>query len=147
MAKRMAVSVLFGLGLVVVAATAQPPGTDSKKQPEKPSEKKADKKAADPLDGLIGAALVNDPDVKVAHAKLQLADAELAKARQAVTLRVLTLHGSIQEQKRAMEAAADLAQIAEKRVITGAGPQSELIEARGKLESAKAKLAQLETEL
>lgn len=142
MSSRLTASALLGLGLVVMTAIAQPPASNSKPADKKPAEKKAD-----PLDGLIGAALVNDPDVKVAHAKLQLADAELAKARQAVTQKVISLNAAITDQKRAVGNAEQLFKIKEMHYKKGAGSFEEYAAARDKYETAKSKLAQLETEL
>jgi hypothetical protein len=136
--RRLTASALFGLALLTLTATGQ-------YQP--PKEKPAEKKAADPLDGLIAAALANDPEVRIARAKTQLADAELAKARQLVTQKVLTLNAQIQEQKRVEESAAQLVVLAEQRAKAGAEPAAVLIEARRKLEDARARLAQLTTEL
>ena len=138
MLRRLTVSVLFLLGFLAVAGFAQPPAKDPKP---------AEKKAVDPLDALIGSALANDPDVKMAHAKIQLAEADLAKARQAVTLKVMALHASIQEQKRIVAAAQVRVDFVARLVATASTPQSELMDARDKFESAQAKLAQLETEL
>lgn len=139
--RRLAASALFGLGLLALTAAGQPPVGGP------PAPKPADKKAADPVEGVIAAALANDPDIRIARAKVQLADAELAKARQLVTQRVLTLSAAIQEQKRAVESATELVRLAEQRVKAGAAPQSDLLEARSRLDVARARLAQYETEL
>src|SRR2546425_968791 len=109
--RRLAASTLFGLGLLTLTAAGQPPAEDFPKF--KPDKKPADKKASDPVDALIAAALANDADIRIARAKVQLADAELSKARQLVTQKVLTLSASIQEQKRAVQAATELALIVE----------------------------------
>ena len=53
------------------------------------------------------AALANDPDVQVARAKVLLAEAEMAKARQAVVLKVMTLRASIEEHRRNVDAASE----------------------------------------
>ena len=151
MLRRLTASALFGVALLTLTATGQPP----------PAEKKAPEKKADPLDGLIAAALANDPDIRIARAKAQLADAEVAKARQAVTQRVLALNAGIEEQRKAAETATltihayeQQMRNTQERIKGGAAPQAELIDlqirvqsAHEKLESAKAKLAQYEAEL
>ncbi|MDB5306573.1 MAG: hypothetical protein JWO38_775 [Gemmataceae bacterium] len=137
--RRLTASALFGLGLVAITATGQPPA---------PAEKKpAEKKAVDPVEGLIESALANDPDVRMARAKIQLAEAELAKARQQVAVKVITLNAAIAEQKRAVVAAQEAYQLINEMHKRGATPLSEVLPARDKLETAKAHLARLETEL
>jgi hypothetical protein len=136
MSRKLTASALFVLGLLALTADGQPPG-----------KKPADKKAADPVDALIAAALANDPEVRIARAKVVLADAELAKARQLVTQKVITLRAAIEEQRSAVKLAEATYALMEQRMKAGAAPQTEILEARAKLETAKAKLAQLETEL
>jgi hypothetical protein len=135
------VSVLFGIGLLAVSALGQPPAG-----PNQPAKRK-DEKKANPVEALIAAALANDPDVRMAQAKLQLADAELAKARQAVAVKVITLSGAIEEQKRQVASAEDRVAWAARMVEKGFTSKPQLLSDRQALESAKAKLAQLETEL
>jgi hypothetical protein len=149
MRRRLAASALFGLGILAVAATAQPPATDTKPKLFQKKEEKDDKaaKKADPLDGLIGAALVHDADVQVARAKVQLAEAELVKARQTVTLKVTTLSTEIANQKRAIETATPLFQIKERAWKEKTGSFADYAEARERYEAVQAKLAQLETEM
>jgi hypothetical protein len=143
MSRRLTVSALFAAGLFAVAVAQPPAGA-----PPQPDVKKGDdKKKADPADGLVAAALANDPDVKVARAKVQLAEAELAKARQGVVLKVMTLTASIKELKRAVEAAQERAAWAERMVKQGVGDGRQLLDERAKLETAQAALARAETEL
>lgn len=174
MSSRLTASALVGLGLVMTAAAQPPavyreklviesdypfpfqvtkvvqpgqlPASNSKPADKKPAVKPAEKKA-DPLDGLIGAALLHDADVKVAHAKLQLADAELAKARQAVTMKVTTLSAAIEDQKRAVATAKQAFEIADTQYKNRSGALVDVLPLREKYETAQAKLAQLETEL
>jgi hypothetical protein len=126
-------------------ARAQPPGGD--KKAAAPAEK-AEKKAADPTDAAIAAALANDPDVRVAKAKIQLAEAELAKARQVVTLRVLMLKASVEEHKVAVAQNEERVAWAERMFkTTGNVTQAQVIADREKLAAAKAALARAEAEL
>ena len=141
MSRRLMASVFFGIGLLAVSALGQPPA-----ESKKPAEKKVEKKA-NPVDALIAAALANDPDVRMAQAKLQLADAELAKARQAVAVKVITLSASIEEQKRQVAATEDRVAWTARMIEKGFATESQLLADRQALESAKAKLSQLETEL
>ena len=80
--RRLTASALFLAGLFAVAVAAEPPaGSPDQPGTGSGTAKKGDgdKKKADPTDATVAAALANDPDVKVARAKVQLAEAELAK--------------------------------------------------------------------
>jgi hypothetical protein len=132
---------LFAATVLGQPPTGAPPGTD-------PGTKKAGgERKSDPADAAVAAALANDPDVKVARAKVQLAEAELAKAKQGVVLKVLTLKAAIEEHKRTLAAAEDRYAWTERMVKQGVGENRLLLEERAKLETAKAALARAETEL
>lgn len=140
-----AVSALFGVALAALAAAGQK--ADDKQPPtKKPADKVAEKKA-DPTDAAIAAALAHDPDVRMARAKVQLADAELAKTRQAVTLKVITLRATIEEQKQAVAVAQEVFALTERASKAGQVPILEVNQARAKLESARSALARSELEL
>ena len=144
MSRRLMASALFVAGLLAVAGFAQPPANVDPKTAVKKAEPK---KAVDPLDGLIGAALTNDAEVKMAQAKLQLADAEVARARQQVTHKVIALDSSVREQKKLVATSEQLFAISDQAYKQKQGSFQELLFAREKLEVAQSKLAQLETEL
>src|SRR5947209_20424095 len=93
MRRTATISGLFAAGVLAVAAAGQPPAAADK------DKKPAEKKAADPTDALIAAALAHDPDVRMARAKIQLAEAELVKARQGVTLKVVTFQNTVRESR------------------------------------------------
>ena len=138
MSRKLTVSVLFLLGFLAVAGFAQPPAKDPKP---------AEKKAVDPLDALIGSALANDPDVKLAQAKLQLAEVEVARARQQVAQKVVALDSAVRAQKKLVATSEQMFTIASEVMKKGQGSFSDMLIAREKLELTQAKLAQLETEL
>jgi hypothetical protein len=140
MARRTIVSALFVVGLFAVAAAGQQPKFTV-------TDPKSKEKKADPADAAVAAALANDPDVLVARAKVQLAEAELAKARQAVVLKVMTLNAAIQEQKSALAATEDRLAWTARMVEKGVTDQRQLVEDRAKLESAKAALTRSQMEL
>ncbi len=144
MRRLLTVSALFALAVCVTGASGQPPAKLD--PPPKALGERLDKKP-DPTDAAIAAALANDPDVKMARAKIQLAEAELAKARLAVTLKVVTLKTTIELHKTAVEVATQQYKLAATRVTAGAGPQSELLDARLALLRAQAALATAEAEL
>lgn len=140
MRRRLTASALLALALAA-SATSQPPKLDPPK-----AEKKAD-----PAEAAIAAALANDPDVKMARAKIQLAEAELAKARHAVTLKVLATQSAVQDAKLAISVAEQEArvfmQIAKSNQVPNPEKQPDYRLALDKVERAKAKLATAEAEL
>ena len=153
MRRPLAASALFAAGLAVMTAAAQPPaGTPvgnpgGGTAPPKPAEKKAPEKKAAEVEQLIDAALEGDPDVRLARAKIALAQAELAKARQAAAVRVTTLRATIQELRSAVAAGADRIASTEGMVKKGVMPEAQVQAEKDKLEAARAKLAGAEAEL
>jgi hypothetical protein len=145
MSRRTMVSALAVVGLLAVVALGQPP--DSGQTKAKKTFAGPDGKKADPTDAAVKAALANDSDVQVARAKVLLAEAELAKAKQAVVLKVMLLQATIQEQKAAVEAARERVALAERMHKTSQMTQTQLLDERTKLESAQAALVRTETEL
>ena len=169
MCPRLLDSLFMTLGVFVLVASGQQPGSpgpgpqtggsgSAQKPglpggPGQPSKEKkgdgpsSDSKKADPADLLVQAALANDPDVKLAQAKIQLADAELAKARQAVVLKVLTLNATIQDLKQ--QTAVHVANQTETQALhkSGAAPMSQLLAATSKVQQAQSELAKAELEL
>jgi hypothetical protein len=130
---------LFALAAFTATAIGQPSGGP-------PQQPKAAEKKADPTDAAIAAALANDPDVRMAKAKIQLAEAELAKARQMVTLRALAVKAAVEEHKAAVTQHEDRVTWAERMVKLGNMTQAQMIAERDKLAAAKAALARAETE-
>ena len=165
MRRLLTASALFALAISTAAGQPaprpdDPPGTKSgtAKKPTDPAdllkeaqqreliEKQREKAIADATNAAIAAALANDPDVRMAKAKVQLAEAELAKARQAVTLKVITLKARIDQLKAEARAAEDRIAWAARMVEKGALEQARLLAERDKLETAKAALALVEAE-
>jgi len=147
MSRRMMASALVLIGLVAVIALGQPPsaGQSRSKKPA-PGPDAATTKAR-PADDAVAGALANDPDVQVAKARILLAEAELAKAKQAVVLKVMTLKATIQELKSTLAAAEERVAWAARMVEKGQAPQRQMLDERAKLESAKAALDRAQTEL
>jgi hypothetical protein len=144
MSRRMTASVFFLVGLLAVAA-AEPPDSGAGSGPDKKVE--PEKKKPDATDSASKAALANDPDVQVARAKVQLAEAEMAKAKQAVVIKVMSALANIQELKSSVEQNQEQAAWADRMVKSGQLTQTQAQADRAKLESAKAALARAETEL
>lgn len=142
MSRQLTTLSLGALALFLIASIGkpQPPGG-------KGDAKKADVKKADAPDTVLEAALANDPDVRMARAKMQLAEAEWVKARQAVTAKVLTLRSLIADQKRAFATADEAFKLVSKAFAAGNIATAEMLAAREKLEAAQSNLARSEMEL
>src|SRR5947207_303988 len=81
---------LVGLGLAVGFAGGQPP-PDKKPEEKKPLGVEL-KFAKDSLEEAVAQALKNNPDVRVAEAEAQVAQAKLNQAKLAVAQKVTTAH-------------------------------------------------------
>lgn len=128
MRRRTTASALLAVILLAGASAGQPPAAPP-----------------DPTDALIQKALANDPDVQVARAKLALAEAEVAKARQAAVSRVLNLRITIELHRRTGERlTADLAIM--KKAVGGFGREA-IVQAEEQQSVAIAALVRAETEL
>ncbi len=97
------------------------------------------------LEEMLSEALKNNPDIRVAAAKVSEAEAELNRTRLQVTQKVVTLYYAIEAQKKIVEHA-------EKRDNTGqrlgtALSPNEIDELKQTLALAKGKLAELEAQL
>jgi hypothetical protein len=114
-----------------------------------------DKKAAEPakaektpsLDELLASALNNNPDIRVAEAKLHEAEAVMNRSRLQVMQKVITFHNSVGAQKEVVKAAqATWERYLElnKQAVLSA---EDFAQARQALEQAKSKLATLEAEM
>src|SRR5262245_8377442 len=126
MPRRFAISAILVAALFALAAgqqpeTKKPIDPDAKKPTERLLDKSATptEKKADRTDAAVAAALRNDPDVKVAQAKMQLAEAELAKAKQIVVVKVMALVATIKEQRSDVEQHQERAAWADRMVKTG----------------------------
>jgi hypothetical protein len=165
MYRKLIASLFYALGLLVCSAFGQQPAgnpTKEKKADDPSTTTKAQSgptgkslgkggsggtKKADASDALIQAALAHDPDMKMAQAKVQLAEAELAKAKQTVVLKVLTLNATIQELTTQVSVLTQNLHVAESGYAAKSIALSELTEARMKLEHSKNALARAEMEL
>src|SRR5215469_3745646 len=104
---------LGGVGLVLGQTPQQPQGAESgpnqlpnrkkirveeeEETPKAAKQKAPQKKSA--LEEMLAEALKNNPDIRVAAAKLAEADAELNRTRLQVTQKVASLHHAILSQK------------------------------------------------
>jgi hypothetical protein len=134
MPRRTTASALAAVGLLAAVAAGQQPAPPAKKN-------------SDPTDALIQKALANDPDVLVARAKLALADAELAKARQAAVARVLALRDTIDQQRQAVARLDARVTLHLEMVKAGRLTPDQALAVQEQLAAARAALAGAETDL
>jgi len=111
-------------------------------QPGKPAQ------AAEPtLEEMLNKALKDNPDIRVAEAKVREAEAELNRTRLQVTQKVLAFHHLRESQKAVIKVSEeDLQRIAKLNASKAIG-QEELRLAQQRLSAAKAKLAEVEAEM
>ncbi len=120
-------------------AAPQPPGIEIELNTRPAAPKPPTDPFAEPVELTIAAALRTDPDVRIARAKLQLAEAEMGKARLQVAQKVVALRAAIQDQRREVEAAVEL--------VKGGAPSGPALGAmQARRETALASLARLEAE-
>lgn len=117
-------------------------------------EKEATRRALPPLTEMLATALKNNPDIRVAEAQLQEAEAELSRTRLEVVQKVMTLQNAWQIQQRLIAQAADevgrrqeevehIKSLAQEAVA----PQSTVLQAISSLKQAETELLQAEAEL
>jgi hypothetical protein len=125
--------------VVAAAATGQPPATSDPKPPAKGS-----------VEDAILNAQRNHPDIKLAEAKLRMAEAEVEQARFQVAQRVATAFGKVEQAKVVMKLTSERATVLENlRKQGGVGLASFEMTQAAKLAAlnAKADLAAAELEL
>jgi hypothetical protein len=99
------------------------------------------------LDAMLGIALAANPDILVAEAKMQEAQAELNQTRLKVTQGVVMFHQKRRSQLELIQAARVRSDTMKARVDTGTAPQSELDDAVLNRAQAEAQLLQIEGEI
>jgi hypothetical protein len=136
---RSAVLVLL-LGTVAVVAQPTTP-------PQKPTAEKKTVAPPDPLDDLIAQALRNNPDIRVAEAKVREAEAELQRIRVATAQKVAALHQAIESARESRDTARQLHETVARLADTGQAPHADLLKAQAASRLAVAEIAKLEAEM
>ena len=126
----------------VMAWGQQPAGA-----PAASDKKTEDKPAKSKLEEMLEKALHDNPDVRLADAKLAEAEAELNRARLLVVQKVASAYQAVEAQKAAVDSATAQLEELKKAAASGAVPQADLRAAEQQLIDAKAKLADLESQL
>jgi hypothetical protein len=107
--------------------------------PKKPSAKSK-------LEEMLEQALQNNPDIRVAEAKVREAEAELSRTRLLVTQKVVALNAALDAARSTMHEAEVRFVRLKKLVETGAAPAEELAAAELTYQRFKAEMAKLESE-
>ncbi len=128
--------VLCGVGTIAAQQPGSPPKQKQKAAPEKSK-----------LEEMLAEALKNNPDIRVAAAKLAEAEAELNRTRVQVTQKVVALHAAIASKKA--EVAYREKQFGRYQALRVQGTiDAKLVdEAEDKLALTKAQLEELEAQL
>ncbi|HLW66091.1 MAG TPA: hypothetical protein VKS79_12340 [Gemmataceae bacterium] len=158
--RSMRISVLTMLaGLIACPVWAQPttpgaapPGGSSPPKATTPSNESPKtapvaKPPAGSLEELLATALRNNPDIRVAEAKLREAEANLNKARIQVMQQVVSLKNAVDAQKKAAEVAEQSHKRIQELKKSNVVPEAEVTQSEALLAKAKADLAKLEADL
>jgi hypothetical protein len=143
-ARTAVLGLLLGLGIGWLAAAWVVDAKEPNK-PEKDAPKAKPGEAA--LADLLAEALKNNPDLRVAEAKLLEAEAELRRTRLQVTQKIVATHSGLAAQKKQLAEYETIVRRLERLFQAGTVPESELLLARQRVMLAKAKLAELEAQL
>jgi hypothetical protein len=120
-------------------AKATPTKNTSPAKPEKPKPSE--------LEQMLTEALVNNPDIRVAEAKLREAEAELNRVRLQALQKLGSMHHSLEMQRAAVKGAEASLEQAESNRARGVNLLESTQQLQALLAKEKAKLAALETEL
>jgi hypothetical protein len=141
--------VLMASGSLVLGEPSRtaPQSKTGRKAKEEPAAKdKSAQPGVPSLEDMLAKALKDNPDIRVAEAKLREADAELSRIRLRVTQKVVTFQHDRENQKSVVEQAeARLKRLL--KLGQGLDSQEELDAARALLAQQKAKLAAIEAEM
>lgn len=99
------------------------------------------------LDEMLAKALKDNPDLRVAEAKLREADAELNRTRLQVMQKVVLYYRNVEANKALVEHAEKDFEMYQKIYKNGTLSATEFNKAQGALQQAKMKLAEVEAEL
>jgi hypothetical protein len=113
----------------------------------RPGGQPASKQAEPTLEEMLNKALKDNPDIRVAEAKVREADAELNRTRLQVTQKVLAFHHSRESQKAIIKVAEEDLQRIQKLEANKAVSAEEVKQAQQRLSASKAKLAEIEAEM
>ncbi len=148
----LALVIAAGHVLPGVAVAQAPPQTEQPAKPTYPPAGSSGAQKASPavsatLEEMLAKALKDNPDIRVAEAKVREAEAELNRIRLQVVQKVVTLHHALEAQKSAIEAVAAQLERAAELKARGAAPAAEVARLQSVSISEKAKLAAIEAEV
>jgi len=125
----------------------QPAGGMGANMRQKMKESVSGKPAEPTLEEMLNKALKDNPDIRVAEAKVREADAELNRTRLQVTQKVLAFHHSRESQKAIIKVAEEDLQRIQRLEASKAVSQEDVKQAQQRLSASKAKLAEIEAEM
>lgn len=141
---------LCGIDMIAAQQPGSPPG-GSKPRPGGPTMPGLPKQKAPPekskLEEMLAEALKNNPDIRVAAAKLAEADAELNRTRLQVIQKIVTVYHAIETQKKSIAHQESICQALQKSYESGTGRLEVFAEAKQALTLAKGKLEELEAQM
>jgi hypothetical protein len=134
-------------GALACGQPAAPPAAGAGGAPAAGADKPKDAPAKSKLEEMLQKALQDNPDLRLAAAKVAEAEAELNRARLQVVQKVGAAYQAVEAQKAAVESAAAELQETSTAYKAATVSQATVRAAEQKLLDAKAKLAALETEM
>ncbi|HEY7426171.1 MAG TPA: TolC family protein [Gemmataceae bacterium] len=152
--RRLAVNTLalaLALAGVSISLGQQTDAPPKRKVVRVEEEEEAPKAKAAPtkskLEEMLAEALKNNPDIRVAAAKVAKADAELNRTRLQVAQKIVELYNAIDAQKKTVALQEQKSGSLEQRFKEARIPFTEVLDARQAVTLAKAKLAELEAQM
>jgi hypothetical protein len=140
-------ALLLGGALACAQSGAPPVKVEDKPKDVKVEDKPKDAPAKSKLEEMLQQALQNNPDLRVAAAKVAEAEAKLNRARLLVVQKVGAAYQAVEAQKAAVQGAVAELERMKQFFAQKAVDPARVDTAEQKLLEAKAKLAALETEL
>jgi hypothetical protein len=141
---KASVTATFAVILITRSADAQET-TAPEQKPKQPAKELAG--AATSLDEMLTKALKDNPDIRVAEAKVREAEAELNRTRLQVTQKVIAFHRKWESQRLIVDLCQKEANKVSERVAAGSLPKEMQEEKQQLVANAKARLAEVEAEL
>lgn len=141
-----ALALLFCGAAMTTAQQPGAPGGSPSGMPGNPTKQKTPPEKSK-LEEMLAEALKNNPDIRVAAAKLAEADAELNRTRLQVMQKVVTVYHAIETQKKTVSRWESEARRLRKEVERATVDPAVLAETENQLALAKGKLEELEAQL
>jgi mono/diheme cytochrome c family protein len=149
---RTAIASLLALAAVLCGSRLGPVPADADPAAPPPAAPKvlspqAAEDVAVTLEDVLTSALRNNPDLRVAEAKVREAEAELRRARVQVIQKMVKLQADLRQRREDLQHAEDQLKRVQELFKQGLAPSAQALTAQGLFQKAKSDLAALEAEV